>query len=49
MPVGASTGAYGRAQEAQVMDMKLEFVVVPVADVDKAKDFYTGPRRRSQR
>jgi catechol 2,3-dioxygenase-like lactoylglutathione lyase family enzyme len=24
------------------MDMKLELVVVPVADVDRAKDFYTG-------
>ncbi|MEW2512695.1 VOC family protein [Streptomyces sp. NPDC046870] len=24
------------------MDMKLEIVVVPVADVDRAKDFYTG-------
>jgi catechol 2,3-dioxygenase-like lactoylglutathione lyase family enzyme len=23
-----------------VMDMKLEVVVVPVSDVDKAKDFY---------
>jgi catechol 2,3-dioxygenase-like lactoylglutathione lyase family enzyme len=25
-----------------VMDMKLEVVVVPVSDVDKAKDFYQG-------
>ena len=24
------------------MDLKLEVVVVPVSDVDKAKDFYTG-------
>ena len=24
------------------MDMKLEVVVVPVSDVDKAKDFYQG-------
>ena len=24
------------------MDMKLEVVVIPVADVDRAKDFYTG-------
>ena len=24
------------------MDMKLEVVVLPVADVDRAKDFYTG-------
>jgi hypothetical protein len=29
-----------RIEEGQVMDMKLEVVVVPVADVDKAKDFY---------
>ncbi|MFB4307388.1 VOC family protein [Actinomadura sp. GTD37] len=28
--------------EARVMDMKLEVVVVPVSDVDRAKDFYTG-------
>jgi catechol 2,3-dioxygenase-like lactoylglutathione lyase family enzyme len=25
------------------MDMKLEVVVVPVSDVDKAKDFYEAP------
>ncbi len=25
-----------------VMDMKLEVVVVPVCDVDKAKEFYQG-------
>jgi catechol 2,3-dioxygenase-like lactoylglutathione lyase family enzyme len=24
------------------MDMKLEVVVIPVSDVDKAKDFYQG-------
>ena len=24
------------------MDMKLEVVVIPVSDVDRAKDFYTG-------
>jgi hypothetical protein len=29
-------------QEAQVMDMKLEVVVVPVSDVDRARDFYTA-------
>ena len=28
------------------MDMKLEVVVLPVADVDRAKDFYTGLRWR---
>lgn len=31
-----------RAQEAQAMDMKLKVVVVPVTDVDRAKDFYTA-------
>jgi hypothetical protein len=29
------------------MDMKLEVVVVPVADVDKAKDFYQPGRSSS--
>jgi catechol 2,3-dioxygenase-like lactoylglutathione lyase family enzyme len=29
-------------KRSQVVDMKLEVVVVPVADVDKAKDFYQG-------
>jgi catechol 2,3-dioxygenase-like lactoylglutathione lyase family enzyme len=29
-------------QEEQVMDMKLEVVVVPVSDVDRAKEFYTA-------
>ncbi|MGE4176928.1 MAG: glyoxalase, partial [Thermoleophilia bacterium] len=29
-------------QEAQVPDLKLEAVVVPVADVDRAKAFYAG-------
>ena len=24
------------------MDLKLEVVVIPVADVDRAKEFYTG-------
>jgi hypothetical protein len=27
---------------AEVVDMKLEVVVVPVSDVDKAKEFYQG-------
>ena len=30
------------AEEVDVVDMKLEVVVVPVADVDRAKDFYAG-------
>ena len=29
-----------KRREAEVVDMKLEVVVVPVADVDRAKDFY---------
>jgi catechol 2,3-dioxygenase-like lactoylglutathione lyase family enzyme len=28
--------------EAPKMDMKLEVIVIPVSDVDRAKDFYTG-------
>ncbi len=36
------TSDNNRAQEAHVMDMKLEVVVVPVSDVDRAKDFYTA-------
>ncbi len=28
------------------MDMELEVVVVPVSDVDRAKDFYHAPGRR---
>ncbi|MEO3844257.1 VOC family protein [Streptomyces sp. B22F1] len=27
-------------KEAQIMDMRLEVVVIPVADIDRAKDFY---------
>src|SRR3954453_8136699 len=30
------------APGARTVDMKLEAVVIPVADVDRAKDFYTG-------
>ncbi len=30
------------AEEVDVVDMKLEVVVVPVADVDRAKAFYAG-------
>src|SRR4051812_16233945 len=42
-----STGEHRAAQEgdhkgAQEMDMKLEVVVIPVADVDRAKGFYTA-------
>jgi catechol 2,3-dioxygenase-like lactoylglutathione lyase family enzyme len=29
------------SEKAQVVDMKLEVVVIPVSDVDRAKDFYT--------
>src|SRR3954454_14081872 len=30
------------ASEASVVDMKLEVLVIPVSDVDRAKDFYAG-------
>jgi len=29
-------------EEHKLMDMKLELVVLPVTDVDRAKGFYTG-------
>ena len=32
-----------RANGAATMDMKLEVVLLPVADVDRAKQFYAGP------
>jgi catechol 2,3-dioxygenase-like lactoylglutathione lyase family enzyme len=35
-------GAVRHEGRSQVVDMRLEVVVVPVADVDKAKDFYQG-------
>lgn len=38
-PVGASAGAGAGATD---VDAKLEAVVIPVADVDRAKDFYGG-------
>ena len=31
--------------EAGTLDLRLEVVVLPVSDVDRAKDFYTGPLR----
>ncbi len=34
--------AYLNRRGTELVDMKLEVVVVPVADVDRAKDFYTG-------
>ena len=36
------TSAAGGEPAAQTVDMKLEVVVVPVSDVDRAKDFYAG-------
>ena len=36
----ATTPATGTIRRAAVVDMKLEVVVLPVADVDRAKDFY---------
>ena len=29
-----------KTARAQAVDMKLEIVVIPVSDVDRAKDFY---------
>src|SRR5690349_19524667 len=47
---GATASSYGpRApprrgeRRGSVMDWKLEVVVIPVTDVDRAKEFYTGP------
>ena len=34
---------------ARAMDMKLEVVVIPVADVDRAKSFYGEPRLEARR
>jgi len=37
----SDVGAYGPAKKGvEIMDMKLEVMVVPVSDVDQAKDFY---------
>jgi catechol 2,3-dioxygenase-like lactoylglutathione lyase family enzyme len=41
MAWAARTGTKAKGKRALV-EMKLEVVVVPVADVDRAKDFYTG-------
>src|SRR5262249_36485617 len=43
----AAVAQKGRLKETemanpQAVEMKLEVVVIPVADVDRAKDFYTG-------
>jgi len=39
-PVALTQAADTRRRGAEFVDMKLEVVVVPVADVDRAKDFY---------
>src|SRR6202167_3183316 len=40
---GALTQATGiRGKGAGIVDMKLEVVVIPVSDVDRAKEFYGG-------
>lgn len=36
----AGSGTDGAASSAQAVDMKLEVVVIPVSDVDRAKEFY---------
>jgi len=38
----AGTGSAADRAGAATTDMKLEVVVIPVSDVDRAKDFYTG-------
>ncbi len=39
------------AKDASVakVDMKLEIVVIPVSDVDRAKEFYARPRVEARR
>ena len=37
-----ASGCRPRRRGAAVVDMKLEVVVVPVSDVDRAKTFYGG-------
>ena len=34
---------------ARAIDMKLEIVVIPVSDVDRAKEFYGEPRVEARR
>ena len=34
---------------ARTVDMKLEIVVIPVSDVDRAKAFYAQPRMEARR
>lgn len=40
--VGLDTGNAGETKRVRVGDMKFEFVVIPVSDVDRAKDFYSA-------
>ena len=39
--VDASTEGTATEADAGTLDLRLEVVVLPVADVDRAKDFYT--------
>ena len=39
--VDASTEGATTSSEAETLDLRLEVVVLPVSDVDRAKDFYT--------
>jgi len=38
----ARTSAPASDQEAEIVDMKFEVAVIPVSDVDRARDFYRG-------
>ena len=38
-----------RDDEPATVDLKLEVVVIPVSDVDRAKEFYAGPRVAARR
>jgi catechol 2,3-dioxygenase-like lactoylglutathione lyase family enzyme len=38
----ANTAPASEASDEGVLDLRLEVVVIPVSDVDRAKDFYTG-------
>ncbi len=46
--VQASSERAGKGSTGAV-DMKLEAVVIPVSDVDRAKEFYGGPRLAARR
>src|SRR4030095_11128402 len=39
-PTCSRSGGARNQQQEKVMDMKLEIVVIPVSDVDRAKEFY---------